>query len=161
MVPIKAAAGYLNGYADPEFIEELPNFNLPMQEFSQGTFRAFQIKGDSMLPIQPGSYVLAEYLDNWNWIKDNQCYIIISKEEGVVYKRVINQLKDSQQLELHSDNTVYETYSVKGKEILEVWQAKAFLSFDLPEKTSEQISVDQLSSMMFQLKNEVDNLKKK
>ena len=161
MVPIKAAAGYLNGYADPEFIEELPNFNLPMQEFSQGTFRAFQIKGDSMLPIQPGSYVLAEYLDNWNWIKDNQCYIIISKEEGVVYKRVINQLKDSQQLELHSDNTVYETYSVKGKEILEVWQAKAFLSFDLPEKTSEQISVDQLSSMMFQLKNEVDKLKKK
>jgi transcriptional regulator with XRE-family HTH domain len=161
MVPVKAAAGYLNGYADPEFIEELPNFNLPINEFSQGTYRAFQIKGDSMLPIQPDSYVLAEYLENWKWIKDNQCYIVVSKEEGVVYKRVINQLNNTQSLELHSDNTVYEPYQIAGNDILEVWQAKAFLSFDIPEKTSEQISVDQLSSMMQQLKNEVDNLKKK
>lgn len=159
MVPVKAAAGYLNGYADPEFIEELPNFNLPMSEFSQGSYRAFQIKGDSMLPIKPGSYVLAEYLENWNWIKDNQCYIVVSKEEGVVYKRVINQLASNQNLELHSDNSAYDAYSISGNDLVEIWQAKAFLSFDMPEKTSEQISVDQLSSMMQQLKSDVDNLK--
>lgn len=160
MVPVKAAAGYLNGYSDPEFIEDLPNFNLPINEFSQGTYRAFQIKGDSMLPIQSGSYVLAEYVENWNWIKDNHCYIVVSKDEGVVYKRVINLLQESKQLELHSDNTVYEPYLISGNDVVEVWQAKAFLSFDLPEKNNEQLSVDQLSSMMMQLKNEVENLKK-
>jgi len=29
-VPVKAAAGYLAGYADPEFIDELNTFTLPM-----------------------------------------------------------------------------------------------------------------------------------
>src|SRR5690606_10512195 len=38
MVPVKASAGYLNGYADPEYVAELPKFSLPM--FKQGTYRA-------------------------------------------------------------------------------------------------------------------------
>src|SRR5688572_23410788 len=29
-VPLKAAAGYLNGYGDPEYIDELNTFTLPM-----------------------------------------------------------------------------------------------------------------------------------
>lgn len=160
IVPVKASAGYLNGYADPEFIEDLPHFNLPMSEFSQGTYRAFEIKGDSMLPIQPGSFVLAEYVENWNWIKDHQCYVIISKNDGVVYKRVVNHLEQRQSLELHSDNNSYESYEIDGNGIIEVWKAKAFLSFELPEKTSDQISVDELSNMMLKLKNEVESLKK-
>ena len=49
LVPMKASAGYLNGYADPEFVAQLPKFYLPM--FKQGTYRAFEIKGDSMLPL--------------------------------------------------------------------------------------------------------------
>ena len=44
LVPIKAAAGYLNGYSDPEFVEQLPNFSLPVKELSQGSYRAFEIK---------------------------------------------------------------------------------------------------------------------
>ncbi len=30
LVPVKAAAGYLAGYADPEFLDELNTFTLPM-----------------------------------------------------------------------------------------------------------------------------------
>ncbi len=160
LVPVKAAAGYLNGYADPEFIEELPNFQLPMSDFSQGTYRAFQIEGDSMLPIQSGSYVVAEYVSNWFWIKDQHCYIIVSKNEGVVYKRVVNLLDEQNKLELRSDNAEYEPYTINGEELLEVWQAKAYLSFDLPEQNASQLSVDELSKMMLNLKSEVENLKK-
>ena len=29
LIPQKASAGYLNGYADPTYIEELPKFQLP------------------------------------------------------------------------------------------------------------------------------------
>ena len=32
VVAQKAAAGYMNGYGDPEFIEKLPSFNLPLAE---------------------------------------------------------------------------------------------------------------------------------
>ena len=38
-VPVKAAAGYLAGYADSEFIDELNTFTLPM--LSGGNYRAF------------------------------------------------------------------------------------------------------------------------
>lgn len=155
----KAAAGYLNGYGDPEYIEEQPNFALPMAEFRQGTYRAFQIKGDSMLPMKSGSYVLAEYLENWNWIKDGECYVVVSKDEGIVYKRLNNQLKQHANIVLNSDNPSFESYSLNADSIVEVWKAKAYLSFDLPEKEENNPSINDLTMMMSQLKNEVDNLK--
>ena len=44
VVPAKAVAGYLTGYADPEFMEDLPIMNLPFKIV--GKHRAFSIKGD-------------------------------------------------------------------------------------------------------------------
>ena len=60
LVPQKAAAGYLNGYSDPEYLEELPKFRLP-QLNGHGTYRAFEVSGDSMLPIQPGTIVIGQW----------------------------------------------------------------------------------------------------
>ena len=62
----------MNGYADPEYVATLPKFSLPM--FNQGTYRAFEIKGDSMRPLASGSIVVAEYVENWN-----QLYIFAIK----------------------------------------------------------------------------------
>src|SRR5690606_1024452 len=56
MVPVLASAGYLNGYNDPEYLKELPKLSLPM--FNQGTYRAFEIKGDSMLPLPSGTFIV-------------------------------------------------------------------------------------------------------
>ena len=39
LVPQKASAGYLNGFADPEYIEELPRFQLPVLP-KNATYRA-------------------------------------------------------------------------------------------------------------------------
>ena len=77
LVPVKASAGYLNGYADPQFISELPKFHLPF--LKQGTFRAFEIKGDSMLPLPSGTIVIGEYLENWNDVKVGETYVFITK----------------------------------------------------------------------------------
>jgi transcriptional regulator with XRE-family HTH domain len=161
MVPVQAAAGYLNGYADPEFVEELPSFNLPLQELNHGTFRVFQIKGDSMLPIQPGSYLLAEYVDDWRNIIDQECYVLLTKDEGMVYKRLLNQIEESQTLALQSDNKEYKTFSVKANDVLEVWKAKGYISFDLPEVVSQEShTVDELAKTLQQLKGEVERLKR-
>lgn len=159
IVPVKASAGYLNGFSDPEFIEELPKFYLPFSEFSQGTHRAFQIQGESMKPIASDSYILAEYLENWSWIQNGECYVLITKEDGIVYKRVFNHLNVTQSLELKSDNPEYETYFIDGNQLLEVWKAKAFLSFDLPVEQTSSSKVDELSQMMLELKKEVNQLK--
>src|SRR6478735_7755008 len=90
LVPQKAAAGYLNGYADPEYVSELPQFHLPF--FSNGTYRAFEIKGDSMLPIAPGSIIIGQYVDNWKHVKDDKTYVLLTQHDGIVYKRVFNNV---------------------------------------------------------------------
>ncbi|MBK9109254.1 MAG: helix-turn-helix domain-containing protein [Saprospiraceae bacterium] len=83
LVRTKAAAGYMDSFQDPEFISDLPRFQLPSL---QGHLRAFEIEGDSMLPMESGSIVICKYVERLQEVKNNACYIIVSNREGVVYK---------------------------------------------------------------------------
>ncbi|MDB5119959.1 MAG: Helix-turn-helix domain protein [Sphingobacteriales bacterium] len=158
LVPVKASAGYLNGFSDPQFISTLPKFHLPM--FRQGTYRAFEIKGDSMLPLQSGTIVVGEYLENWNELKPNDTYVIISKGDGLVYKRVGNKFKENKSLKLISDNPVYEPYSIAGEDVLEIWKAKAYISMSFPEPAPEP-TLETITSMMSQMQKSLKNLHEK
>lgn len=160
LVPVKASAGYLNGYGDLEYIEQLPHFSLPFPELSgEGTYRVFQIQGDSMLPMPSGAYVVCKYVQDWRDVKNDQCYVVITQSEGVVYKRVINELHEGSLL-LKSDNTQYSPYRVGVEDIVEVWKAMGFVSFQLPnEGTSMQIS--DVAEALMELKREVNALKDK
>jgi len=154
MVPVKAAAGYLNGYADPSFIKELNRFRLPF--LPAGTYRAFEIKGDSMLPIQPGSIVIGEYVDNWKNIKDGLTYVVLSRHDGIVYKRLFNQIEENGTLILRSDNTAYPAYPIKAEEVLEVW--KAVLHIGHLNKGND-LSFQNILHMMQTLQKDVEELK--
>ena len=154
-VPVKASAGYLNGYADPEFVAELPKFNLPM--FRQGTFRAFEIKGDSMLPLPSGSIVIAEYVDHWQSIKPGETYVVISQNDGIVYKRIGQKFREDKGLNLVSDNKTYDPYWIPAGELVEVWKAKAFISTELPEPSPEP-SMESLAVMMAQMQKTINHV---
>ena len=43
-----------------------------------------------MPPIKEGSFVVAKYLDRIEDIKNGQTYIIVTKEDGISYKRIFN-----------------------------------------------------------------------
>ncbi|MBS1949966.1 MAG: transcriptional regulator [Cytophagales bacterium] len=157
-VPVKASAGYLSGYADPEYVKDLPKFNLPM--LKQGTYRAFEIKGDSMLPLMPGSIVVGEYVDRLNDIKSGKTYILVTQHEGIVYKRVFNYLDENGKLFLVSDNRQYAPYQLAGEDILEAWSAKAYISVQFPEvEDKSEASVEQLASVVLDLQKELFQLK--
>lgn len=155
LVPVKASAGYLNGYGDPEYVKELPKFSLPM--FNQGTYRAFEIKGDSMLPLTSGSTVIGEYVENWNNIKPGETYVVLSKDEGIVYKRVVFKFKEDKGLKLMSDNKSYEPYWLATEDILEVWKAKAYISTVFPEPIQEP-SIESLTTMMAQMQKTINSV---
>ena len=155
LVPLKASAGYLNGYADPEFISDLPKFYLPM--FHQGTYRGFEISGDSMLPIASGTIIIGEYVEQWTNLKPNETYIIISKNDGIVYKRIANKFKENKPLKLVSDNTLYQAYFLPCEEIIEIWKAKAFISTDFPEPAPEP-TLEHITTMMAQMQKSISNL---
>lgn len=125
-VPQKAAAGYTNGFSDTEYLSNLPRLNLPMASY--GTHRAFEINGDSMLPIESGSIIIGKYVEDWLQIRDNQTYVVVTKTEGLVYKRVQNLIQDKKELLLQSDNKNYSAYCARIEDILEVWEAKYLLT---------------------------------
>ncbi len=159
-VPVKAAAGYLNGYADVEYVKELPLFSLP--NLRQGTYRAFEISGDSMLPLMPGSIVVGEYVENLKHIKNGKTYILVTEREGIVYKRVFNYLEENGNLFLVSDNRQYAPYQLRGEDVLEVWAAKAYISVQFPDVAENQdVTVDQLASVVLDLQKEILDLKSK
>lgn len=135
LIPQKAAAGYTQGYADSEYIEGLKAISLPLPELQQsGTLRIFQIEGDSMLPVQPGSYIIGEFVEDWRAIKNGVSYILLTLNDGIVYKRVENELEKYNRLLLKSDNKDYKEYYLAGDEVLEVWLAKGILSFQVPQE---------------------------
>lgn len=149
MVPQKASAGYLNGFADPEYMESLPQFHLPNLSRNV-TYRAFELAGDSMLPLIPGTIVIGSYVDQLKDIKSGRTYVLVTQTEGVVYKRVFNYLAENGKLFLVSDNDHYKPFEVKADDVLEVWESKAFISTDFPNPGDKKkpITLEDLGEMI-------------
>lgn len=160
LVPQKASAGYLNGYADPEFIEELPKFQLPVLP-ENATYRAFEISGDSMLPLQSGTIVIGQYVESMSELRNGKTYILVTESEGVVYKRVFKYADNPGLFSLVSDNKQYSAYDINGKDIVEIWQAKAYISLEFPNPEGEELSLKSLSDIVLNLQQEVIKLKDK
>jgi len=155
-VPVKAAAGYLAGYADTEFLDELNTFTLPM--LSGGTYRAFEIVGDSMLPTPSGSIIVGEKIDDTENIKNDQAYIVVSKSEGIVYKRLVKNNRAKNKLTLVSDNPQYQPYQVNAEDVMELWQAQMVIS---KVSAQQRWDMNSLANMVSNLQTQVSTLKKR
>jgi transcriptional regulator with XRE-family HTH domain len=155
LVSEKAKAGYATGFADPEFIRELPVFQLPFLS-KQKKYRTFQLNGDSMLPIPEGSYVTGEFLQDWNTIVSGHGYIILTLDEGIVFKIVENQLEKDNALQLYSLNPIYEPFKVNVSEIKEIWKFVNYISSEIPDP---MIPPDELIKTVAGLRKDLDVLK--
>jgi phage repressor protein C with HTH and peptisase S24 domain len=128
MVPVKAQAGYAGSYGDLDFIASLPKFRLPFLPENK-TYRTFQIKGDSMLPIPENSWVTCSFVENWEFIRNGKACIIVTRNDGIVFKLVYNRLSNGAFL-LVSSNRNYLPYEIHTSQILEIWQFETWNSFD-------------------------------
>ncbi|MEI7500015.1 MAG: LexA family transcriptional regulator [Bacteroidota bacterium] len=135
LVSEKAKAGYTSGFADPEYISILPTFRLPFLS-RQKKYRTFQISGDSMLPIPPGAWVTGVFIQDWTTIRDKDAYIILTMDEGIVFKVVENRIKTEGKLLLHSLNPLYPPYDIYTCDIREIWQFVHYISPKIPENTT-------------------------
>ena len=155
-VPVKAAAGYLAGYADPEFIDELNTFTLPM--LTGSNYRAFEIIGDSMLPTPSGSVIVGEKVSDLEEVKNDTPCIVVSRNEGIVYKRVQKNGKQKDKLTLVSDNPVFHPYTVSTEEVIEMWQAQVDIS---KANSQHRWDMNQLANVVSDLQQQVSSLQKK
>lgn len=156
VVPVKASAGYLAGYDDPEYIEQLEKIKLPF--LPTGKYRAFPIKGDSMLPMKSGSYVVGRFVEDRNDIKSGKTYVLVTLNDGMVYKRVLNNIDLNNSLLLISDNKMYHDYSVPINEVLEIWEFTC--SINTQEYNEQDLKISSIINMFNDLGVELKALEK-
>ncbi|MDO7173346.1 XRE family transcriptional regulator [Mariniflexile sp. AS56] len=156
VVPIKASAGYLAGYDDPEYIEQLDKIKLPF--LPTGKHRAFPIKGDSMLPMKSGSYVVGRFVEDRNDITNGKTYVLLTLNDGMVYKRVYNHIKEKNALLLVSDNTTYPPYEVSINEVVELWEFTC--SINTQEYNEQELKISSIINMFNDLGVELKALEK-
>ena len=105
-----------------------------------------------MLPIPDGSYVTGEYIIDWNNIRDKHPYIILTLDDGVVFKVVENKIREEKKLTLHSLNSLYDSYDIDISDVKEVWKFVHYISSEMPEANQEK---QDLVDTVKQLRKEV------
>lgn len=130
-VPVRALGGYAEGYGDVDFISELPTFQIPFLPTDR-KYRAFPYEGDSMPPLRDGAVVFGEYIDQWSTVKNGTICLVVTKDEGVVLKKVFNYLEEKQVLVLKSLNERYAPYPVRQDEIQELWRFAGYFEKEFP-----------------------------
>ena len=157
LVSVKAQAGYLEGYEDCNYIEELPTYSLP--EMRNGTFRMFQVNGFSMYPtLQDGSYVIGEFVENWEWLSDNRVCVVVTERDGVIVKRVINRAKERGFLYCKSDNRDYKHIKVMLEDVKEIWECKAHISFEFLDPITNYQKIAELEVNVSELQDKIKQL---
>jgi transcriptional regulator with XRE-family HTH domain len=152
-IPVKAFAGYATGYGDPEYIRELPKFRLPF--LGNGTFRAFEIEGESMLPIVPGSIVIGRYVEDAKHLKVGDTYIVVTLNSGILFKRVAKLEKEK--IFLKSDNPHFYSYSLPLSEVKEAWKTTLYMSYQFPDPSGNVL--ERIEKRVEDLQKEVSELK--
>jgi transcriptional regulator with XRE-family HTH domain len=155
LVTEKAKAGYTTGYADPEYIGELPVFHLPFLS-DKRKYRTFQLKGDSMFPIPDGSWVTGEFIQDWTELMSGKAYIVFTLDDGIVFKIVENNIRKNGRLTLFSLNPLYEPYEIHIKEVKEIWRFVNYISSELPEPVMPEKQIFQSIAIM---KNDLQRIK--
>ena len=154
LVYSKAEAGYLDSFQDPEFISDLPKMYIP--NLPTGTYRAFEIHGDSMLPMPSGSLVITQYVESLKDLKDDKTYIIVTERDGIVYKRIKNHPTEHQ-LTAISDNEVYSPYTISYGDIREIWRYHAHIVFT----DARQQKTDWLQETVLDMQRKLSQMEKK
>ncbi|HQN57961.1 MAG TPA: LexA family transcriptional regulator [Saprospiraceae bacterium] len=144
LVETKAEAGYMSGMADPEYISDLPRISVP--SLQGGHYRAFEISGDSMLPMESGSIIISRLVESLKDIKDDKTYIIITHKDGVLYKR-IRRVDTESQLIAISDNERYAPYPISYEDIQEIWQYHAHIGFSDVKQTFRTMLEDKIDDI--------------
>lgn len=151
----KAKAGYVTSFADPEYIGNLPVFQLPFLS-QEKKYRAFTISGDSMLPIPSGSVVIGEFIQDFYELKTGDASIVVTRDEGIVFKLVENNISETQSLQLISLNPEFEPFDLSITEIKEIWKFVCYLNTEIPEPETD---IQKVLKTVNELKSELQNLK--
>jgi hypothetical protein len=114
-----------------------------------------------MLPIPDGSYVTGEYVLDWTYIRNGQPYIILTQDDGIVFKIAENKIEGENKLTLRSLNPLYRPYDLPAADIKEVWKFVHYISGEMPQESENRIREDQLLQTVQELQRKVEEIQLK
>lgn len=157
IVTHKVKAGYAaGGYADFTFISELDHIYLPWLSKNE-KYRTFPVEGDSMPPHNDKSYIIGKYVEKLGDVVVGKTYIIITKNQEMVYKRLGKNGSDT--FMLNSDNSLYRPYEIKCSEIAEIWEYAG--SIERENFKPESYDTNNLEGIIRKLQADVSHIKGK
>ncbi|MGB5983498.1 MAG: LexA family transcriptional regulator [Nonlabens sp.] len=158
MVPIKASAGYASNVQDTDWYNELPAFNIPLPQYKEGSYRAFQVKGDSMMPVlQPKEWVMGKGVESLRTANDNRIHVVVTDDSVLVKKLRKSEFPDM--VNLISLNRDYPVIEQPVADIKELWEVNSKLSFDLDVHEGEEAMMS-LKQGLDSLRDEIASIKK-
>jgi len=134
-VPIKARAGYLLGYADPEYLETLPKYTATVDHMPKGKYRYFEAEGDSMNDgtiehaILDGTVLQCRKILPHHWAGKLHShkwssFVFVHRTEGIIVKQVAGQDLETGDVVLRSinpDKSKYPDFTVNLDDIREIY----------------------------------------
>ena len=111
-----------------------------------------------MLPIPDGSWVTGEFVQNWKLLRDGQAYIVLTIEDGIMFKILEERIESEGRLLLHSLNPLYESYFIDIKDVREICRFVHYISAELPEPNMPR---NEFASSLATLKKEMAEIKAK
>ena len=113
------------------FLKTLPTFTIPT--LAAGDYRAFEAGEDFAFE---GASLIGILIDNWQAINDGMNYVLVTKSQGIIYRRVYNQIKIKGTLLLSTDNNRFPSSEISFMDVIETWEIKAFVSHILPQPST-------------------------
>ena len=123
-----AYAGYLTGYQDQEYIDQLPTVLFDVDHDPKGNYLAFEVKGDSMNDGSDESYkdgdrLLCREIPSHLWCNSKlhlrKWDFVIVHKEGVLVKRITEHDVQNHTITIHSLNPFYEDQVI---DLVDVYQ---------------------------------------
>lgn len=135
IVPAKGQAGYLRGFPDPEYYDDLPTLTIQVNGNHRGAYLAFEVSGNSMTPariedmpdaILEGWYVIGRELPRHHWeyklhTHAHAYWVIVHKTEGILIKNISNHDVENGRITIHSLNPDYEDEELELKDIEQIF----------------------------------------
>jgi transcriptional regulator with XRE-family HTH domain len=148
-------AEYGQRYQQAGFVQQLPAMHMPT--LPDGHYRAFEAGDDFTFS---GALLVGQFVRNWFDIVDGQLYILLIRAEagmasGVCCRRIYNQVKVKGTLLLTADRADIPSREIALKDVLEVWEVRAFFSQQLPPSMP---NTDRLRQLVDELRFEVERL---
>ena len=104
--------------------------------------------------------VLGEKVEHLNDVKNNNAYIVVSRSNGIVYKRIVRNNKTKELVTLVSDNPIFEPYSLDAIDIMEIWKAQMIITKIDKHQRWDVGQMAGLAGVVNNLQQEVASLKK-